>query len=151
MRYAQAMELLESVDTKDLDKALHAVLEHFKCQVGTIHVIESDGKLHLRAHTKGLPPDIVEASRVIPIGKGIAGLAAQNKKPMNMCNLYTDSDPKIPIKAKQSGMMGAICVPMMKGDDVIGTLGVAVMHERTFTKDEEDLLQRAGQIIAKQL
>lgn len=143
------MELLQALDTNDLDQALKVVLEHFKCQIGTIHVIESDGKLHLRAYTKGLPPDIVEASRVVPIGKGIAGLTAQNKKPMSMCNLHTDSDPRIPTKVKQSDMMGAICVPMFRGDDLIGTLGVAVMTERTFTREEETLLTEAGRVIAK--
>ena len=151
MRYPEGMELLDSLKTKDLDQALRAVLDHFKCQMGTIHVIEPDGKLHLRAHTKGLPPEILEASKVIPIGKGIAGLAAQNKKAMNMCNLHTDSDPRIPVKAKTSDMIGAICVPMLRGNDVMGTLGVAVMHERNFTKDEEDLLTQAGRVIAGQV
>jgi putative methionine-R-sulfoxide reductase with GAF domain len=142
------MELLDSLKTQDLDGALKTVLDHFKCQMGTIHVVETDGKLHLRAHSKGLPPDILEASKVIPIGKGIAGLAAQNKKAVNMCNLHTDSDPRIPVKAKSSDLIGAICVPMLKGNDVVGTLGVAVMHERNFTREEEDLLTQAGRVIA---
>ena len=70
--------------------------EYFKCDIGTLHTLGADGKLHLRAHTPGIPEPILAASRVIPVGKGIAGLAAQNKKAMNMCNLTQDSDPRIP-------------------------------------------------------
>lgn len=145
------MELLEALRTPDIDKALQTLLAHFKCDIGTLHMLEADGKLHLRAHTPGIAEPILAASQVIPVGKGIAGLAAQNKKAMNMCNLTQDSDPRIPVAAKSSDIVGAICVPMFKGDDVVGTLGIAVRSERTFTPQEEALLTAAGRVIATQL
>jgi L-methionine (R)-S-oxide reductase len=145
------MELLESLKTSDIDQALRTLLTHFKCDIGTLHTLGTDGKLHLRAHTPGIPEPILNASRVIPVGKGIAGLAAQNKKAMNMCNLQQDSDPRIPVAAKASDIVGAICVPMFKGEEVVGTLGIAVRSERTFTKEEEALLTDAGRVIATQL
>mgnify|MGYP001608480073 CR=1 FL=1 len=145
------MELLQAVKTDDLDRALAAVLAHFACQVGTIHVLEADGQLHLRAHSKGLPDHIVAAARVVPIGKGIAGLAAQHKTAINECNLARSADPRIPDSVKSSGVLGAVCVPMMKGDDVVGTLGVAVLKERDFTQAEEELLTHVARIIASQL
>jgi L-methionine (R)-S-oxide reductase len=145
------MDLLESLRTPDLDASLKALLAHFKCDIGTLHTLGTDGKLHLRAHTPGIPEPILAASRVIPVGKGIAGLAAQNKKAMNMCNLTQDSDPRIPVAAKSSDIVGAICVPMLKGEEVVGTLGIAVRSERTFTPEEEALLTDAGRVIATQL
>lgn len=145
------MELLESLRTTDLDASLKALLAHFKCDIGTLHTLGPDGKLHLRAHTPGIPEPILNASRIIPVGKGIAGLAAQNKKAMNMCNLTQDSDPRIPVAAKSSDIVGAICVPMLKGDEVVGTLGIAVRSERTFTAEEEALLTDAGRVIANHL
>ena len=110
------MDLLEALKTKDLDQALKTVIAHFKCEIGTIHKIESDGKLHLRAHTAGIPDPILEASKVIPLGKGIAGRAAQNKKPTNMKSLQADTDPRIPIAAKADDTIGAVCVPLLDGD-----------------------------------
>lgn len=145
------MELLEALRTTDIDKALQTLLAHFNCDIGTLHTLGADGKLYLRAHTPGIPEPILAASRVIPVGKGIAGLAAQNRKAMNMCNLQQDGDPRIPVAAKSFDIVGAICVPMFKGDDVVGTLGIAVRSERTFTPQEEALLTDAGRVIATQL
>ena len=145
------MELLEALKTSDIDQALRTVIAHFKCDIGTLHTLGADGKLHLKAHTPGIPEPILNASRVIPVGKGIAGLAAQNKKAMNMCNLQADTDPRIPVAAKSTDIVGAICVPMLKGDDVVGTLGIAVMTERTFTAAEEALLTDAGRVIASHI
>lgn len=114
----------------------------------------TDGMLHLRAHTPGIPEPVLKASQVIPVGKGIAGLAAQHKKAVNSCNLTQDSDPRIPVAAKNANVMGAICVPMFKRDtdEVVGTLGIAVRSERTFTTAEEELLLlQAGRVIAANL
>jgi L-methionine (R)-S-oxide reductase len=145
-----AMELLESLRSKNLDDALQLVLEHMGCEIGTLHVIEADGKLHLRAHSKAVPSDLLEASRIIPIGKGIAGLAAQNKHAMSMADLFVDSQPRLP-DLLDAEPAGAICVPMFKGADVVGTLGVATQHARTFTRDEEELLTKAAGVIADRL
>jgi len=148
---AQGMDLLEALKTKDLDQALKTVIAHFKCEIGTIHKIESDGKLHLRAHTAGIPDPILEASKVIPLGKGIAGRAAQNKKPTNMKSLQADTDPRIPIAAKADDTIGAVCVPLLDGDKVVGTIGIAVKGERAFSPGEEELLTSAGRVIAQQM
>ncbi len=145
------MDLLESLRAAtDLDQSLRALMTHFKCDIGTLHAMGEDGKLHLRAHTPGIPQPVIDASQVIPVGKGIAGMAAQSKKAVNSCNLAQETDPRIPAAAKAAAM-GAICVPMLDGDDVVGTLGIAVRSERAFTTAEEELLFDAGRVIATQL
>lgn len=145
------MDLLESLRTSDVNQSLRLLVSHFNCDIGTLHALGSDGNLHLRAHTAGIPEPILAASRVIPMGKGIAGLAAQNKKAMNMCNLTQERDPRIPAAAKSSDILGALCVPMWKGEDVVGTLGIAARAERSFTPEEEELLTNAGRVIATHL
>lgn len=142
------MDLLQALKTNSLDEALKTVTSHFKCDLGTIHVIEGDGKLHLRAHTQGIPEPILAASRVIPIGKGMAGRAAQNRAPTNLKSMQADSDPRIPIAQKADDTIGAICVPILNGDKVVGTIGIATRGERAFTAEEETLLTNAGRVIA---
>src|SRR5438309_631218 len=39
----------------DLEQSLRAIVAHFQAQIGTIHTLESDGMLHMRAHTPGIP------------------------------------------------------------------------------------------------
>ena len=74
----------------DLEQSLRAIVAHFHAQIGTIHTLESDGMLHMRAHTPGIPEAVLSVTRVIPIGKGIAGLAVERKAPVNLCNLQQD-------------------------------------------------------------
>ena len=62
-------------DTGDLTAVLAAALTHFGCQAGTVHLLR-DGVLKLVAH-KNIPPPVVQIVETVPIGKGIAGLAAR--------------------------------------------------------------------------
>jgi signal transduction protein with GAF and PtsI domain len=132
----------------NIDQALRQILTEFNAQIGTIHVLEPDGMLHMRAHTPGIPEPVLAASRVIPIGKGIAGLAVERKAAVNMCNLQTDKTGDARPGAKATGAMGSLCVPMMDGERAVGALGIASMGERQFTKDEEDRLFAYGRELA---
>ena|SRR5579864_6844757 len=133
----------------DLDKALSVILAHFKAHIGTIHALGADGMLHLRAHTPGIPEPVLAVTRVIPIGKGIAGLAVERKAPVNMCNLQQDKSGDARPGAKATGAMGSLCVPMMAGDKAVGALGIASMGERQFTDEETAELMAAGKVLAR--
>lgn len=132
-----------------LDAALSMIITHFKADSGTIHLLESDGLLHLKAASKGIPPVVIDAVRLVPIGKGMAGLAAQRGEPVTVCNLQTDDSGDVKPGAKKTGMEGAIVVPIWEGKKVAGTLGIANRAERTFSADETALLIECGRAIAQ--
>ena len=141
----------ENLDTvNDAAELLRLTLEHFGAETGTIHVLEADGMLHLRALAGALPPTVVEAIQVIPVGKGIAGQAVEQRKPVNLCNLQADAGPAPP-EARKTGVQGSICVPMMVGERAVGALGIATYRERTFTDPEVALLLDGGAAIGKKL
>src|SRR3712207_282210 len=80
----------EGAAEADLHGVLDRVLDHFECVVGTVHHLDSSsGMLRLLAQ-RGVPSSIIDRVRVIPIGKGIAGLAAERREPVQVCNLQTD-------------------------------------------------------------
>jgi signal transduction protein with GAF and PtsI domain len=133
----------------DFDQVLRAVVAHFKAQIGTIHTLGPDGQLHMRAHTPGIPEQVLAATRVIPVGKGIAGLAVQRKEPVNLCNLQSDNSGAARPGARATGAMGSLCVPIMAGDDAVGALGIAVLGERTFSDAETAELLAAGRSLAR--
>src|SRR5215831_15607821 len=132
----------------DYNEALVQILGEFKAQIGTIHTLEADGMLHMRAHSPGIPEPVLEASRVIPIGKGIAGLAVERKAAVNMCNLQKDASGDARPGARATGAMGSLCVPMMDGERAVGALGIASIGERQFTKEEEERLFAYGRELA---
>jgi L-methionine (R)-S-oxide reductase len=142
-------ELLQRLSaTANLDEALALVIEDFHAESGTIHLMGEDGQLHLTAASKGIPPVVLDIVRVVPVGKGMAGLAAERAQPVTVCNLQTNTSGDARPGAKATGMEGAIVVPMFVGERVAGTLGIANRHERTFTEEETSALLAAGRLLA---
>lgn len=130
------------------DDALGRIVGHFGADSGTIHVLGADGRLHLRAATLGMPPPVLETIRVIPVGKGMAGLAVERRAAVDSCNIQADDTGDVRPGARTTGLAGAIVVPIFRGDEVIGALGIANRAERTFTPEEIDALIDAGRAVA---
>jgi signal transduction protein with GAF and PtsI domain len=133
------------------EAALHAVLDQllstFGCAVGTVHSLDQDsGMLHLRAH-RGVPETLLSRVQLIPIGKGMAGLAAERRVPVQVCNLQTDTSGAAKPAAKETGMQGSCAVPMLLADRLCGVLGVAKPVACEFSQEEiAALLQIAGSV-----
>lgn len=130
-------------------EALDRVLAAVQAETGTIHRMGPDGLLHLEAHAGGIPERLLPVIGRIPVGKGMAGLAAERGEPVQICNLQTDSSGNARPGARSTGMRGSICVPMKDGDRLVGVLGVAVAREREYTDAEAAWLSEAGSILAK--
>lgn len=147
MAYPQSLEGIS-----DPELLLRLTLEHFGAETGTIHVLEADGLLHLRASAGSLPPPVMDAIRVIPVGKGIAGQAVAQARPINICNIQKDDGGGIARPgARQTGVQSSICVPLMAGERAVGALGIGTSQERDFSREEIGLLLEAGRSIAQKL
>ena len=109
--------------TGDLTAALAATVAHFGCQAGTVHLLR-DGVLQLAAH-KNIPPPVVQIIGTVPVGKGLAGLAAERRAAVTICNLQTDTSGQVRPGAKATGMEGSLAVPMLVGGELRGVLGIA--------------------------
>jgi L-methionine (R)-S-oxide reductase len=128
---------------------LAAVVRHFGADMGMIHRLNpADRHLELVATTDGVPEPVLAAARRIPLGKGIAGETALTGKPVSMCNLQTDTSGVARPGAKATGAQGTLCVPVFRSDQVVGTLGIGVRGERTFTDAETEELLAAGRVLA---
>src|SRR5579862_3954062 len=143
------MSLIDQVRAaNDYSAALQSIISHFQADSGTIHMLESDGVLHLKAASKGLPEPMLAAVRLVPVGKGMAGLAVERGEAVDTCNIQTDASGNVKPGARASGMEGAIVVPIFAGQKAVGALGIASRTARTFSAEETDLLMEAGRAIA---
>ena len=133
----------------DLTKRLEEIVAEFASDGGSIHMIEADGMLHAKAWAN-IPEVVQNITRVIPFGKGMAGLAWERREPITACNIQTDTSGDVKPGAKLTGMEGALVVPILRGENVIGTLGIANRSERTFTDEEKARLIDRGREIASQ-
>ncbi len=127
-----------------LEEVLRATLAHFHSETGTIHRLDHENQTLFLATHVGLPPQIVEVVKTIPVGKGIAGQVVAQNKPVTICNLQTDSSGVAKPGAKQTGVGGALCVPLRDGDKTVGTIGIGTIRQHEYTPDETREMEEIG-------
>jgi len=87
----------------------------------------------------GLSDEVVATTRV-KTGQGLAGLAAQMRKPILLSD-QVENDPVIRASLTQSDTGSAICVPLLLKDRVLGVLNVSrPLGGDPFRQDDVDLL-----------
>jgi len=128
---------------------LGAALEHFGCQAGTVHLLRG-GVLELAAH-RNIPPAVIEIVETVPIGKGLAGLAAERREPITICNLQTDTSGLPRPGARATDMQGSVAVPMLTNGELRGVLGIARVDAYDWPPAEVETLSLLAAALAARL
>jgi putative methionine-R-sulfoxide reductase with GAF domain len=129
---------------KKVEQALRQTMAEFGCQTGTLHRAEG-AWLHLVAMA-GVPEFLFEKISLIPFGKGIAGVAAETKAPVELCNLQQDLGGVAKEDARKTGVSGSLAVPILSEEGmVLGTLGVGKTEPYEFSEAEKARLAEIGQ------
>ena len=142
-------KIAAQAEAGEWDGALAGILALLKAESGTIHLMGADGHLHLKCASAGIPDAVLTVIRVVPLGKGMAGLAAERREPVSICNIQTDQSGDVRPGARATGLEGAIALPMLLNDRVAGVLGVANRAARTFMPEETELLLAVGRTLAR--
>ena len=126
-----------------MQKQLEDIIRQFDADTASIHLLE-DGVLILKAEV-GLPPHIAEIVSRVPIGKGMAGLAAERNEPVSSCNIQTDATGDVKPGARATGVNGAIVVPIRDANgQVRGALGIGVHRQYEYSEEETARLLEAA-------
>ena len=133
------------MDMSDAELKLKEAMEEFGCQTGTVHRAEGEW-LELVAYA-GVPEFLLEKISRIPFGKGIAGVAAATREPVELCNLQQDLGGVAKEDARKTGVAGSLAVPVFSEDGatVIGTLGVGKVVPYDFSDVEKARLAEIGE------
>lgn len=148
---AEIDHLLQTHDAPPWEQVLSLVLAHFHCPVGTVHVLDKKTGLLTLVAQRGLPPPVLDKVGSIPIGKGMAGIAAERREPVQVCNLQTDASGVVRPGAKLTRMEGSLACPMLDGERLTGVLGIAKPVEYEFGQTETQLLMEIGERLARRL
>ncbi len=144
----------EGETAERVDRALGCIAAAFDARTATIHRSgdSDDGFLYLIAW-RGIPEKVVEITRKIPLGKGMAGLCAERREPVTVCNLQTDTSGQARPGARQTQVGGGIVVPVLDDESgrVIGTLGVGKSDEHDFTDKELAALKACARNLTRVL
>jgi signal transduction protein with GAF and PtsI domain len=135
-----------------LGRALDEILTKFRAETGTVHLLDPAKNVLVIAAARNVPPPVVELTKEIPLGKGIAGECAATGKPVTICNLQKDDGGGVAKPgAKQTGVGGALCVPMIVDGRIVGTLGIGTRKERTYAEEEVTMLTSVAKVLGEEL
>jgi GAF domain-containing protein len=133
--------------------ALDAIARFFEASTATLHRADAaERTLHLLASI-GIPEKLIPITSRIPFGKGMAGICAERREPVTVCNLQCDASGVARPGAKETGVAGAIVVPIIAGasKDLVGTLGVGKPAEHTYTESELETLGACARVLSREL
>lgn len=140
-----------STSDENWSQFLDNVVAAFDCTTGTLHRYDPvDRHLKLVA-SRRIPEVLMPVVQSIPVGKGIAGAAAERRAPVEICNLQTDTSGVAKPGAKQTQVQGSIAVPILDGDRLCGTLGIGKMVPYDFTEEEKSRLMKLASDISRNL
>jgi PAS domain S-box-containing protein len=125
---------------RELLRGLCAALE---CDVASILLLTEDGQGLIVRASHGLPE---EEGLVIPIGQGVVGGIAAERRPGVVHDL-TGAEIESPVLAAR-GLASLLGVPLLVDDRVVGVVHVATVARRHFSEDEMRLMLLAADRIA---
>ena len=134
-----------------LQAAVEEIAGEFEALSCTFHrAIEDHSFLELIAQT-GLPPHIAELAVRIPFGKGMAGICAERREPVTMCNLQTDDSGVARPAARDTKVEGAVVVPLLIDGEVAATIGIGKSSEYDYSEGELDALEQCAAALMSSL
>lgn len=151
---ARIDELVANASTVEegAQRALEAIMNETATVTGTVHLIPTGGQMLELLAAKDIPAGVLDKVRVIPVGKGMGGVAVEKRQPVTTCNLQTDdAGGVIRQGARATGAQGALAVPMMLDGEAVGALGVATREPRDFTRAEIDAILEMASVLARAL
>ena len=93
-----------------------------------------------------IPPPVQAATRQIPVGKGMAGIAMAEDRAVSTCNLRDDQTGVVKSGARAVGAGAAVAFPVHDAaGNVRAVIGIAWKEERELGTDELRAIQAAGE------
>ncbi len=151
-RHNQTMEILFEIDrvvSQSLDlneifkEALAKTIQMTFSDVGSIYLLDEEAKKLKMETYIGLSETFAKAVSEIKVGDGIAGGAAETKKPF-ITDIYHYPSPELLPDLKKEGLVTLVGVPLMAKGKVVGAMNLANRSQRVFTKEDIDVLASIG-------
>jgi len=128
----------------EIETWLRNYLKHNHAVAGTVHLRGAE-QLELQAAVN-IPPKVIDAIRLVPKGRGMAGLAWERNAPVSTCNLKNDNSGDVRPGAKAVDANAAVAMPIHdENGEIRGIVGVAYMGEREMDDHELERLKKEAE------
>jgi len=124
-----------------LENAVESLRENLdKVEFTAIYMVEGENAV-LKSY-RGFPDWFVERTKKIPKPKGITWKTIIDGKPLYSPD--TDSDPNIGPAGREVGTKSYYAIPLVSGDQVIGSININSTEKDAFDEEELKLLDLVG-------
>lgn len=141
---AVARAMSEHLDIEGmLRKTLAEVLSVTGMDAGEVFLLDEDtDQVKLAIHF-GDDPESFHSEATFPIGHGFPGKVIESGAPLTTSNLDQERE-HLRASIIEAGYQTFACIPIQLKGHVIGTLGLASKHSRTFPERDLSLLEAIG-------
>jgi hypothetical protein len=123
---------------------LEAFLREHGGVAGTVHRATPDGALALAAAVN-IPPPVREIVRVVPRGKGMAGLALDRNECVTTCNIKDDDTGQVRPGARAVDAHAGVALPVRDAAGAVrAVVGIAYREIKTIAESELRTLEAAA-------
>lgn len=123
------------MDNTDYTEWLEKFILRHEGTAGTVHLRKGD--MLILVASFNIPPKVIELTKTIPRGKGMAGLAFERHKPVQTCNLKTDEGGDVRPGAKAVNAKAAVALPVdNSAGEVRAVVGIAYHDERELSDEQ---------------
>ena len=118
-----------------------------KAPMGILRILDETGLFRVLA-SRGFSEEYLHIAESFKIGEGLSGKSAERKRIYCVSNVKNSSLLKYKDDLLKEGVQSIIIVPIIFGNTVLGTIGVADKKMRKFTKEEISLLKTFASQVA---
>ncbi len=145
------LRMLGEVSSKEIlqnlfKRTIEAISDTLQVETASLMVVEGDVLRLVEA--MGLPEEVV-GKVTVPLGKGISGHVAQTGEPLLINDISKDERFKPSRFRDQYSTQSALCVPLMRGNRVLGVLNANnKINGESFSESDLDLLHTMAAQVA---
>lgn len=123
-----------------LDNVVPTVVPLFQASACSLYLADAQGQHLTLTRHHGLPPSLVTKMGILQKGKGIAGTAFEECRPIVVHDLV--NDPRVQgLVTPDDGLHSMMSVPIKANAGILGVLNVANVSARSFTDHDVELLE----------
>lgn len=123
-----------------VDQLFSKIAPHLNLDTYLSFVVENGGD-HLSLHSSvGFDEETTQRIAKLNFGEGISGAVASNRQSVVAVNIHDSDDPQIAL-LRPYGIRAYVCIPLLIGDRLCGTLAFGSRTRDSFTDDELQFLR----------
>lgn len=138
-------------DAEPVPQVLEIAMRPFEAVGGLVLLLTEHGGLRLEAHA-AVPDDVLERFLTLGIASGVPVTDAVRFGRPVWIETVADRDARYPMIGRQrAGSVSSASVPIVVRDQVVGSIGIALGHERRFAPEERAFLEAIADLCALSL